>query len=118
VKLRLNSSHLGKRRCLEPETLPNSNKQNADLNKVIETYAKASGQKFIIDPNAHGKITIINKDNVSNDLKIRFGRRGLEAIADVDIERWRSDVELSRKSAGHDGLDAELATGARSDGTG
>lgn len=39
----------------------NFNYRDADVSKVIEDYAKASDQKFIIDPSTHGKITIINK---------------------------------------------------------
>jgi len=41
------------------------NFQDADLTSVIKEYAKMSGQKFIIDPNANGKITIINRDPIS-----------------------------------------------------
>src|SRR6516162_6088416 len=39
--------------------------KDAELTKVIEDYAKASGQKFIIDPNVKGKITIMNKEPVT-----------------------------------------------------
>lgn len=42
-----------------PGTL-NFNFENADITSVIKEYAKASGQKFIIDPHAEGKITVIN----------------------------------------------------------
>lgn len=42
----------------------NFNFHDADITKVIEEYAKASGQKFIIDPLVKGQITIINKDPV------------------------------------------------------
>lgn len=43
----------------------NFNYRDADLVKVIEDYAKASGQKFIIDPGAKGKITIVNQAPVT-----------------------------------------------------
>jgi type II secretory pathway component GspD/PulD (secretin) len=32
--------------------------KDADLLRVIEIYSKASGQKFIVDPGVHGKISI------------------------------------------------------------
>jgi general secretion pathway protein D len=43
----------------------NFNFQNADITSVIKEYAKMSGQKFIVDANATGKITIINRDPIS-----------------------------------------------------
>ena len=51
----------------EPSNKINFSFKNADLDQVIEAYAKASGQKFIIDPNAKGKITIINNEPVAID---------------------------------------------------
>lgn len=39
--------------------------KNEDIIKVIDDYSKASGQKFIIDPAVHGKVTIINKGPIS-----------------------------------------------------
>lgn len=44
----------------EPTGTMNFNFENSDLVSVVKEYAKASGQKFIIDPRAEGKITIIN----------------------------------------------------------
>jgi len=43
----------------------NFNFENADITSVIKEYAKASGQKFIIDPHAEGKITIINNGPIT-----------------------------------------------------
>ena len=39
--------------------------RNEDIVKVIDDYSKASGQKFIIDPAVHGRVTIINKGPIS-----------------------------------------------------
>src|SRR5579863_6509881 len=41
--------------------------KDADLTKVIEDYSKSSGQKFIVDPQVHGKITILNSEPVSQE---------------------------------------------------
>lgn len=41
------------------------NYENADIIKVVKDYSSASGQKFIIDPSVHGKITILNKGPVT-----------------------------------------------------
>jgi general secretion pathway protein D len=38
---------------------------NEDLNKVIETYSKASGQKFVVDPSVRGKISIFLPEPVT-----------------------------------------------------
>lgn len=38
---------------------------NEDLIKVIESYSKASGQKFVIDPGVRGRITIFIQEPIS-----------------------------------------------------
>lgn len=40
---------------------------NEELSKIIETYSRATGQKFVIDPGVRGKATITSADNVSNE---------------------------------------------------
>ncbi len=40
---------------------------NEDLTKVIEIYAKATGQKFVVDPSVRGKITIFVSESVAKD---------------------------------------------------
>lgn len=40
---------------------------NEELGKIIETYSKASGAKFIIDPGVRGKASILNSQPVSLD---------------------------------------------------
>jgi type II secretory pathway component GspD/PulD (secretin) len=47
------------------ESTINFNYRDAEMSKVLEDYAKASGQKFIIDPSTRGKVTIINKDPIT-----------------------------------------------------
>lgn len=47
------------------ETTMKMNFINEDLTKIIETYSKASGQKFIVDPGVRGKISIIVQEPVS-----------------------------------------------------
>ncbi len=39
--------------------------KNEDIAKIIETYSKASGQKFIVDPAVRGKISIFLQQSVS-----------------------------------------------------
>jgi general secretion pathway protein D len=43
----------------------NFNFTNSDISAVIKEYAKMSGQKFIVDANAAGKVTIINRDPIT-----------------------------------------------------
>jgi len=42
------------------------NFKNEELSKIIEIYAKATGQKWIIDPGVRGKISILNSQDVSS----------------------------------------------------
>lgn len=39
--------------------------QNEELTKIIETYSKASGQKFVLDPGVRGKATILMPEKIS-----------------------------------------------------
>lgn len=41
------------------------NFRDTDVTKVVEEYAKASGQKFIIDASVKGKVTVINPGDVT-----------------------------------------------------
>lgn len=58
---------------VEPTAAPashgrlNFNFKDVDFDKIIEEYSKATGQRFIIDPSVHGKITLINQEPVTPD---------------------------------------------------
>lgn len=41
--------------------------KDEELTKVIETYSKATGQKFIVDPSVRGKISILLPEAVSKE---------------------------------------------------
>jgi general secretion pathway protein D len=43
------------------------NYENADINKVIKDYAKMTGQKFIVDPQVRGQITITNPSEITTE---------------------------------------------------
>jgi type II secretory pathway component GspD/PulD (secretin) len=47
------------------ETTIKLNIKNDELLNVIETYSKASGQKFVIDPSVRGKISILNQQPIT-----------------------------------------------------
>ncbi len=49
------------------ENKVNFNYKNADIDKVIEDYAKISGQKFIVDVSVRGKITISNPGDITKE---------------------------------------------------
>lgn len=40
---------------------------NEELSKMIETYSKSTGQKFVVDPSVRGKATITAADNVTEE---------------------------------------------------
>lgn len=40
---------------------------NEELTKVIETYSKATGQKFVVDPAVRGRISILLQETVSKE---------------------------------------------------
>jgi general secretion pathway protein D len=48
-----------------PEGTIKLNVKNDELLNVIETYSKASGQKFVIDPAVRGKISILNQQPIT-----------------------------------------------------
>jgi type II secretory pathway component GspD/PulD (secretin) len=43
------------------------NFSNEELSKIIETYSKASGQKFVIDPGVRGKASILLPEAVTTE---------------------------------------------------
>jgi general secretion pathway protein D len=51
--------------AMASSTTMSFNYKDADLSKVIEDYSKASGQKFIVDANLKGKITIMNPTEIT-----------------------------------------------------
>lgn len=82
--------------------------KDADIHQVIEEYAKVSGKKIIVDPAAHGKVTIYNPQPVSveeafNQLSSALAVNGL-GIVNQDGQLvvmsaraiQRDDIEVSR----------------------
>lgn len=43
------------------------NYKQTDILKILEDYSKASGQRFIVDPQVRGMISIINPDSITLD---------------------------------------------------
>lgn len=66
------------------------NFHEADLSKVINEYAKVSGQKFVVDPNVRGKISLINNEPVTvteafNQLSSGLAVNGLAISKQDDV---------------------------------
>ena len=40
---------------------------NEDINKMIESYSLATGQRFVVDPSVRGRATILGADAVSKE---------------------------------------------------
>jgi general secretion pathway protein D len=65
------------------------NFNNEDITKVIEVYAKGSGQKFIVDSTVRGRITILNPtdipvDDAFNQLSEGLAINGFAAVKNGD----------------------------------
>lgn len=59
--------------------------KSADITDVIQAYAKESGQKFIIDPQVRGRVTIINNEPITmteafNQLASALATNGLAYV--------------------------------------
>jgi general secretion pathway protein D len=51
--------------------------QNEDVAKVVETYSKLTGQKFVLDSSVRGKISIFGADNVTTEEAFNLLSSGL-----------------------------------------
>ncbi len=82
---------------------------NEELPKIIEAYAKASGQKFVIDPTVRGKVTILNPDQISleeafNQLSAALALNGFAIVKQGDLM-----IVRNARSAQRDLLEVYLA---------
>lgn len=72
-----------------------------ELMKVIETYAKASGQKFIIDPSVRGRVSMLNQDTLTleeafNQLSQALAINGFAISKQGDIMIIKSARNIQR----------------------
>lgn len=84
-----------------PASTMKLNVKNEELLTVIETYAKASGQKFVIDPSVRGKISILNQEPVSveeafNQLSSALAINGFAVSKQGDVMVIRSARNIQR----------------------
>jgi type II secretory pathway component GspD/PulD (secretin) len=75
---------------LANERTLNFNYKDTDVNKVIADYAKASGQRFLVDPSTKGKISILNQTPVTlneayNQLSSALAVNGLAISVQGDM---------------------------------
>ena len=75
--------------------------KNADVNRVIEDYAKASGQKFIVDGQVKGKISIFNPGPISleeafNQLSIALASNSI-AISTRDDQMYVNHARMIQR---------------------
>ncbi len=76
-----------------------------ELGEVIETYSKASGQKFVIDSTVRGKITILNNEEVTlseafNHLSAALALNGFTYVKTGDVMTVRN-----ARAAQRDGIE-------------
>ena len=43
------------------------NFNNEEISKIIQTYSKESGQKFVVDSTVRGKVTILNPEKITKE---------------------------------------------------
>lgn len=75
--------------------------KNEDIVKVIETYAKATGQKFIVDPEVHGKTTIflptaVDQPEAFEHLSSALASNGYAISKQGDVMMVRSARRVER----------------------
>src|SRR5262245_43111062 len=64
--------------------------KDAEVLKVIEDYSSASGQKFVVDANVKGKVTVFNPNSISideafNQLSMVLASNGLAISKQGDV---------------------------------
>lgn len=64
------------------------NFKKKDVIEVIETYSKATGQKFVVSPRVNGKVSIFNKDKISTEVAFNQLSQALalQSISIVQVE--------------------------------
>jgi general secretion pathway protein D len=75
--------------------------KNAELDVVVGAYSKATGQKFIIDPGARGKVTILNTVKVSAEeafhlMSTALAINGYAIVKEGDLMIVRSARNVQR----------------------
>lgn len=79
------------------------NFKDADITKVIEEYASASKQRFIIDPQVKGKITILNPSPISveeafNQLSTALANNGVSYVIQDGVVNVKQSRNIQRDS--------------------
>lgn len=84
-----------------PSSTVKLNVKNEELLTIIEIYAKASGQKFVIDPSVRGKISILNQEPVTieeafNQISSALAINGFAISKQGDVMVIRSARNIQR----------------------
>jgi general secretion pathway protein D len=61
-----------------------------DVAKLVEVYAQATGQKFLLDPGVRGRVTLINKEPVSyeeafHQISLGLAMHGYAVVKNGDV---------------------------------
>jgi general secretion pathway protein D len=80
------------------------NYSNEEITKIIEAYAKASGQKFIVDSTVRGKITIFNPTEVPLEEAYNQLSSALALNGFAIVQRGSVSVVRNARSAQRDSL--------------
>jgi general secretion pathway protein D len=75
--------------------------QNEEVTKVIDVYAKVSGQKFIVDSTVRGKVTILNPREITiedayNQLSEALSVQGFAIVKNGDVYTVRNARSAQR----------------------
>jgi type II secretory pathway component GspD/PulD (secretin) len=79
------------------------NYEHADITKVLKDYAAASGQRFIVDPQVRGQITIINPGPVTveeafNQLSTAMATNGIAYVLQDGVMNVKQARQIQRDS--------------------
>jgi general secretion pathway protein D len=80
------------------------NYSNEEITKIIEAYAKASGQKFIVDTTVRGKITILNPSEISLEEAYSQMSSALALNGFAIVKQGNVSVVRNARSAQRDNL--------------
>lgn len=81
------------------------NSNNEEVTKMIETYSKATGQKFIIDSTVRGKATVFNSEEVTYEEAFNIISEVLALNGFAMIKKDNVYVVRNARSAQRDGIE-------------
>jgi type II secretory pathway component GspD/PulD (secretin) len=80
------------------------NFNNEEISKIIQTYSKESGQKFVVDSTVRGKVTILNPEKITKEEAFNALSEGLAVNGFGIVKNEQVFTVRNARSAQRDNL--------------